>query len=295
MRPFMLAFGAVLIANGAALAQEIAGVRHVVVAIEEGKFHGWPANNGVWQWGDEILVGFTQGDLEVREGHNLTGIQESLFARSLDGGETWAMFDPENFLDDENVQWLPKGKTRLETPLDFEHEGFAMRVFATGYHGNDDPDGGFYYSYDRGRTWQGPHFLGDIHERAPFQGNEITARTDYIVTGPEECFVFIGMNDLSVERSSRVGCLVTRDGGVTFQLAGWVTPATEEYRAIMPSTVRVSDTTFVTTIRKIYIASLCVVATRKSLSGVVLSWERQAEPFDQRIVLQSRANARRVS
>jgi hypothetical protein len=39
--------------------------RHTIVAFEEGRFHGWPANNGVWVWGNEILVGFTQTGYEA--------------------------------------------------------------------------------------------------------------------------------------------------------------------------------------------------------------------------------------
>jgi hypothetical protein len=126
-----------------------ADLSHGIAAIEQDRFHGWPANNGVWHWGDEILVGFTQGDIEVGPGHNIAGRQDSLLARSTDGGETWTMFDPEGFLDDENEKFAGGGKRSLEERIDFGHDGFAMRVFATGYHGNDDPDGGFYYSYDR--------------------------------------------------------------------------------------------------------------------------------------------------
>lgn len=111
-------------------AQQPRNIKHTIAAIEQDRFHGWPANNGVWQWGDEILVGYTQGDFTVKKGHNITGNQESLFARSLDGGETWEMFDPDNFLDDENESWLPKGKKYLESPLNFEHKGFALRIFA---------------------------------------------------------------------------------------------------------------------------------------------------------------------
>ena len=54
-------------------AQQPADIQHVVAAIEEGRFHGWPANNGAWQWGDEFLVGFTQGDFDVTDGHNIKG------------------------------------------------------------------------------------------------------------------------------------------------------------------------------------------------------------------------------
>jgi len=240
-----------LAANCALLAQQPADVQHYVAAIEKDRFHGWPANNGAWHWGDEILVGFTQGDFDTRDGHNISGIQESKFARSLDGGETWEMYDPENFLDDENVKWLPKGKKKLEAPVDFTHPGFAMRIFATGYHGNDDPEGGFYYSYDRGATWNGPYYLGNIHKHAELQGKALTPRTDYIVMSQNECFVFISANDNAPGGTSRIACCRTTDGGLSFDSLTWVTPSTTEYRAIMPSTVQLSDTKFLLAFRKI--------------------------------------------
>jgi len=31
--------------------------RHLKVFYEKSRFAGWPANNGIWQWGNEILVG----------------------------------------------------------------------------------------------------------------------------------------------------------------------------------------------------------------------------------------------
>ena len=48
-------------------------IEHVVVYQEEGKFAGWPANNGAWIFdGDELLVGFTRGIYELDEGgHNI--------------------------------------------------------------------------------------------------------------------------------------------------------------------------------------------------------------------------------
>jgi len=38
------------------------GSQSVVVYREAGKFCGWPANNGVWSWDNEILVGFEIGN-----------------------------------------------------------------------------------------------------------------------------------------------------------------------------------------------------------------------------------------
>jgi len=43
--------------SGFAMAGE-PNLKSVVVFEQEGRFGGWPANHGIWSWGDEILVGF---------------------------------------------------------------------------------------------------------------------------------------------------------------------------------------------------------------------------------------------
>ena len=35
--------------------------RHVMIYHRPGRFAGWPANHGIWSWGDEVLVGFSAG------------------------------------------------------------------------------------------------------------------------------------------------------------------------------------------------------------------------------------------
>ncbi len=69
-------------------------VRHGIVYQEPGRFGGWPANHGMWSWGDEILVGFESAEYRASEqGHSISPEKpvEVRFARSLDGGETWTM------------------------------------------------------------------------------------------------------------------------------------------------------------------------------------------------------------
>ncbi len=83
-------------------------MENIIVALEEGKFHGWPANNGVWAWddGQEILVGFSYGRFVEQKGHNIEGRSEdaegilSRLARSTDGGRTWMVEDPTNYVGD---------------------------------------------------------------------------------------------------------------------------------------------------------------------------------------------------
>jgi len=245
--------GLLLLLASAVSAQQPADLDHRIVAADPAHFNGWPANNGVWQWGDEILVGFTQGDFVTSESHNITGIQESHFARSLDGGETWTTFDPENFLDGPDKDWKPVGKKHLKQALDFTADGFVLRVFATGYHGNDDPEGGFYYSTDRGATWQGPWFLGKLHQHPEFKGRTLTPRTDYITLGRREALFFITANGPGERPGSRIACVRTRDGARSFQFVAWVTPDTDEFRAIMPSSIRLADGGLLCIFRKIYL------------------------------------------
>jgi len=223
-----------------------------MVAIEKDRFHGWPANNGVWQWGDEILVGFTQGDYFLRNGHNIGGRQDSLLARSLDGGQTWNMFDPEGFLDDDHPEkYQGQGKTALKQPIDFTHPDFAMRIFASGYHGNDDPEGGLFYSYDRGKTWKGPFALTGLLDSPDLKGMKLAPRTDYLVQNQKHCFIYIAAHTEEKD-PKRVGCIESTDGGLTFNFVSWVTPKTDEYSGIMTQTVQVDDDEFLLTYRKIF-------------------------------------------
>ena len=118
--------------------------RHVKVFAVPGRFAGWPANQGLWSWGNEILVGFSRGfykDLGERHNIDRERPEEYLLARSLDGGETWSIENPA-----EQGALIPAGKTLhgivppwlkekewRDCPggIDFTHPDFAMTLRMT--------------------------------------------------------------------------------------------------------------------------------------------------------------------
>src|SRR6478735_1121360 len=71
---------------------------HVTVWRESGRYGGWPANHGIWSWGDEILVGFTAGVLKTddmtRHPIDRSAGEHHVLSRSLDGGRTWRLEEP---------------------------------------------------------------------------------------------------------------------------------------------------------------------------------------------------------
>jgi hypothetical protein len=142
-------------------------LQHVMVYHEPGRFGGWPANHGIWSWGNEILVGFSAGDYKDL-GPNLHAIdrdkpEEYLLARSQDGGLTWQIENPST-----QGALVPVGKALHGTPppglqekpwrdcpggIDFTHPDFALTLRMS------DKDTGlsrFYCSTNRGHNWEGP-------------------------------------------------------------------------------------------------------------------------------------------
>ena len=210
-------------------------VRHVMVYNKPGRFAGWPANDGLWSWGDEILVGFHEGTYQktkkLSQGHYLNRGQprRELLARSLDGGETWMIEDPENYAGDGGkVQPCPGN-------INFTHPDFAMHCRGAE----------FRISYDRGKTWQGPYKLPDI-------GRKLSARTDYVVNGPKECLFFLSAEEKRVEAvfQDRAFCAGTADGGKTIDFVSWMTHEPISVRSVMPSTVRCSQGHLVSALRR---------------------------------------------
>ena len=229
----------------------IAKAKHVKVYAESGRFGGWPANHGLWSWGDEILVGFSAGyDKELGERHHIDREkpEEHLLARSKNGGETWTIENPSSV-----GALIPVG-TALhgiappglkEKPwqdclggIDFTHPDFAMALRMT-----DATTGPsrYYTSFDRGHLWDGPY-------RLPlFDQPGIAARTDTLVNSKYDCFVFLTAAK-SNGREGRPLCARTEDGGKTWKFVSWIGAEPQGY-SIMPSSIRLSEYELLTAVR----------------------------------------------
>ncbi|MDE0103379.1 MAG: sialidase family protein [Bryobacterales bacterium] len=228
------------------------GPRHLKVYFEKEMFGGWPANHGIWSWGDEILVGFGMGHYkEAGLSHHIDREKPevAMLARSLDGGETWVLEDPgaQGYLLTEGGYL--HGVTRpgvtlpdLREPeggVDFTHPDFALTVRTNSIHAGI---GRTFYSYDRGRTWDGPFRLPN------FDAPGIAPRTDYIVDSKDQCTLFITAAK-SNGREGRPLCVRTTDGGKTWTRLAWIGPEPEEGFSIMPASVRLSEAEILVTVR----------------------------------------------
>ena len=226
--------------------------RHVKVFAVPGRFGGWPANQGLWSWGNEILFGFSRGyykDLGERHNIDRERPEEYLLARSLDGGETWSIENPA-----EHGALIPTGKTLhgIQPPwlkekewrdcpggIDFTHPDFAMTLRMTDI--GTGPSR-FYYSTDRGHRWEGPF-------RLPLFGQKgVAARTDYLVNGPRDCLLVLTASKPDGEEG-RPFCARTTDGGRSWKFVGWINDQPDGY-AIMPSTIRLGPSELFTAIRR---------------------------------------------
>jgi hypothetical protein len=103
----------------------------------------------------------------------------------------------------------------------------------------------FYYTLDRGHSWQGPFEIPEFGQKG------IAARTDYLVEGPHELAMFLTAAKQSDGKQGRVICVRTKDGGHTWRLVSLVGPEPPAgQKAIMPSSVRLDDHTILTAVRR---------------------------------------------
>jgi hypothetical protein len=227
--------------------------RHVTVFQKYGQFAGWPANHGMWMWGEEMLVGFSIGahkDLG-EERHNIDRDKPEyhVLARSLDGGVTWNVEYPNDKGMLINAGGMRHGTmdpshsepdpAPITEPIDFTHPDFCMTLRFADVNGGNSR---LYYSYDRGRNWRGPFLVPSFGQKG------VMARTDYIVNGPRDCHIFLtAAKPHGTE--GRVFCARTTDGGVNWEFLSYVGPEPNGF-SIMPSSVRLSPEHLVMTTRR---------------------------------------------
>jgi hypothetical protein len=203
-------------------------IQHGIVYYQPGRFCGWPANNGIWNWDNEIVVGFHLGYYkENKKGHSIDRDKprERVLARSLDGGKSWTLEKPQELNSKKEPVPCPGG-------IDFTHPDFAMTCRGGKFWGSDD----------RCKTWQGPYKLPD------FGQIDIMARTDYIVNGKDDCLVFLTATKKN-GKEGRPFCARMTNGGRTMERVSWIAPEPTGF-SIMPSTVRVSANQLISAIRR---------------------------------------------
>lgn len=229
----------VLLACALSCSAQVKVHHHVTIFNEPGRFGGWPANYGLWSWGDEIIVGFSAAYFKLqtpdRHQYDNTKPEEPRIARSVIGGETWTVEAPASLIPPEQGG---AAVTNLDKPMNFADPNFAMMLrFADT---NKGPSR-FWYTTDRGKTWKGPYAFPTLDLKG------IAARTDYIINGPKDAFVFLTASK-SDGKEGRVFCARTEDGGLTWKFVSWIGGEPAGF-SIMPSTVRISPKELITAVR----------------------------------------------
>lgn len=238
-----------------------AEVEHVTVYREEGCYAGWPANYGIWSWGDEIVVGFTVGYPKADGAFHARDKDRpfvTMQARSLDGGQTWwatrcpcrTPGDRGTSADEHMRPHLGVGyaleqgmgslPAKCPGDIDFTHSDFGLMCARTGL--GTGTVSWFYVSHDRCRTWEGPYNL-------PMFGQPgVEARTDYLVSGPNECTLFLTAAKTNGREGRGVFAARTVDGGRTFEFVSWVARSEDGF-VIMPASVRLSESRILVAVR----------------------------------------------
>ncbi|TBY72630.1 sialidase family protein [Rhizobium leguminosarum] len=231
--------------------------RNLEIYRRRGEFAGWPANYGLWSWGDEMVVVFARGKLGAKgELHELD--RDYPFvpwqARSLDGGLTW-MGEPFcgrvpgglSLSADEHLNADLKVRPRLsvredlcsiDDPIDFLDPETIVMCARTDVQG--DAVSWFYVSRDRCLTWQGPFRFAGLHL-------PLSARTDIVPLGRDDA-LFMLSTSKEDGAEGRVFCARAVDGGRSFVFQGFVGPEPEGY-SIMPASTALSGGAILTLTR----------------------------------------------
>lgn len=217
------------------------GLAHVVVTPQPPNppypYYGWPANEGIWIWGNHIVVGFNRGVYEYHpQGHQHSADPITIMqAYSGDGGKTWSLEYPSTFADGAPLQ-------PSHPQLNFTAAGFGFKMRKTKY----------WYTYNEGLTWSGPYAFPQ------FGIPENILRTDYIVNSSTSMKLFLTRaKEDGIE--GRPSAAETTNGCLNFTDLGWMAPSPptympvddeRKYFCVMPSTVKIDANTYVTCLRQ---------------------------------------------
>ncbi len=215
-------------------------IKNVYVYNEPGRYAGWPANGGIWGWGNEIVVSFYAGYSRKNvDRYPINDDKPQVFmqSRSLDGGETWTQERP-SYIDAEGKE---AEATQCPGGIDFTQPNFALQFRMEGCTPGFSR---FYWSNDRCRAWNGPYFF------PTFDRKGIDARTQYEVNGPHDMTAYVTADkDDGGEGWPFVAR--TKDGGKSWQFVAWIGPQPEGVGySIMPTVVRLSDSSSLAIIRR---------------------------------------------
>ncbi|HET7558449.1 MAG TPA: sialidase family protein [Limnochordia bacterium] len=235
-------------------------MQHAIVYREPRRCAAWPANYGIWAWGDEIVVGFTSGHLNIHDTFHARDKSrpfETLQARSMDGGESWSVTPfpgrtpggrglsaDEHMHPGLQVAELLDGPEAPAPPpggIDFTHPDFALMCARSGLVAG--ARSWFYVSTNRCRSWQGPYALPTYDQAG------IAARTDYVALGREACLLFLTATKSNGDEG-RPFCVKTTDGGRSFPFLAWIGPEPAEGHAIMPASVALGPDHLLTAVRR---------------------------------------------
>ncbi len=214
-------------------------MKHYTIFSEHGRFGGWPANYGLWNWGPTISVGFQDCAFKlVGDSNHAVDKEQPRIIRqsrySLDE-DRWALENPLNF---EQSVATPLSHDSWPKTLDFSSAETGLFFLQ-----HPARDGALfsYYTIDAGHNWIGPY------EIRIFDARNIEPRIDYVVDGPKAVTVFLtAFKDDGTE--GRVFCIRTVDGGETWRFCSWI-GAEEPGFTIMPSSIKMDDDTYLVAVR----------------------------------------------
>ena len=214
-------------------------MEHFIVCYDEEQYMAWPANGGIWSWGNEILVSFNRGkfDPQSKSLHRIMDKgREAVFAKSIDGGVSWNKI---NFNND--IYKYPL-KIPPAEGFTFNNDGFVMRVSRPAVKIETDC---YIVSNNRGISWDGPFAFPDFQY-------PLTSRTSYIIEGERKMRIFMSYSlppkTDQQAYTDRAFVAVTEDGCVTWQFVGDITH--DEPRSVMPIAVRLDDGALVAAVRR---------------------------------------------